>query len=278
MAFSTAKLAAVFCTLALFAQTPDFTCPMDPDVRSQRPGKCPRCGMKLEARIPDFVEYPVRFSFSPPWIPAARPLDISISVSDPATGKPVAKFETVHEKFMHLFIVSSDLEYFSHEHPDENFALRTQLPRAGNYKLVADFYPSGGTPQLAEKIISTTGYTRTFEESLSTLAEDTGPKRGENIEVSLAMEKPAPGRKSLLFFRLKPADGIEPYLGAWAHMLIMSDDLIDTIHEHPAIADGGPELQFDVFFPRARTYRVWVQFQRLGKVNTVAFTIPVRPL
>ncbi len=74
---------------------------------------------------------------------------------------------------------------------------------------------------------------------------------------------------------LKPGDGIEPYLGAWAHMLMVSDDLIDTLHDHPSIADGGPEMQFDVFFPRARTYRVWVQFQRLGKVNTVAFTIPV---
>jgi hypothetical protein len=250
---------------------------MDPDVRSKAPGKCPRCGMKLEARIPDFIEYPVTFRFSPPSIPAGRPLDISVSVRDPKTGKPIANFETVHEKFMHLFIVSSDLEYFSHEHPDANFVLHTQLPRAGNYKLAADFYPSRGTPQLAEKIVSTAGYNRTLEESLGHPAEDLAPKRGGNLEVSLTMEKPAPGRKSLLFFHLKPADGIEQYLGAWAHMLIVSDDLIDTIHEHPAIANGGPEMQFDVFFPRARTYRIWIQFQRLGKVNTVAFTIPVRP-
>ncbi len=34
---------------------PDFTCPMDPDVRSKVPGKCPRCGMKLEARIAEFA-------------------------------------------------------------------------------------------------------------------------------------------------------------------------------------------------------------------------------
>ncbi len=25
----------------------DFTCPMDPEVRSKTPGKCPRCGMTL---------------------------------------------------------------------------------------------------------------------------------------------------------------------------------------------------------------------------------------
>lgn len=266
---------ALFFSLALLAQTPDFTCPMDPDVRSKGPGKCPRCGMKLEARIPEFVEYPVKLSFSPSSIPAGRPLDISISVRDPKTGKAITKFETVHEKFMHLFIVSSDLEYFAHEHPDENFVLHTQLPHAGNYKLAADFYPSGGAPQLAEKFISTSGYQHGLTGSLAHLAEDLAPKHGENLEVSLTMEKPAPGRKSLLFFHLTPADGIEQYLGAWAHMLIVSDDLIDTIHQHPSIADGRPEMQFDVFFPRARTYRVWVQFQRLGRVNTVNFTIPV---
>jgi hypothetical protein len=278
MAFSTSKLATAFLAFALMAQTPDFICPMDPDVRSKGPGKCPRCGMKLEARIADFKEYPVHFGFKPPSIPAGKPIDVSVAVSDPKTGKRVTQFEMVHEKFIHLFVVSSDLEYFSHEHPDSNFVLHTQLPKPGIFKLVADFYPTGGAPQLGETIVSTAGYTRGIEESLAHPAEDLGPKKGENLEVELTMEKPTPGRKSLLFFHVKPDNGLEQYLGAWAHMLIVSDDLIDTIHDHPSIATGGPDMQFDVFFPRARTYRVWVQIQRLGKVNTVAFTIPVQGL
>jgi hypothetical protein len=61
-------------------------------------------------------------------------------------------------------------------------------------------------------------------------------------------------------------------------MLVESDDLIDTIHAHPSVADGGPKMQFDIFFPRQTTYRIWIQFQRLGKVNTVAFTLPVKGL
>src|SRR5579863_9895342 len=32
-----------------------FACPMDPDVRSNQPGVCPRCGMKLSSEIPDPV-------------------------------------------------------------------------------------------------------------------------------------------------------------------------------------------------------------------------------
>jgi hypothetical protein len=30
-----------------------------------------------------------------------------------------------------------------------------------------------------------------------------------------------------------------------------------------------------VIFPRAEAHRVWVQFQRKGVVNTVAFNVPV---
>ena len=45
-----------------------------------------------------------------------------------------------------------------------------------------------------------------------------------------------------------------------------------------ACADGGPNIQFNLFFPRARTYRIWVQFQRKGVVNTASFTVPVSEL
>jgi hypothetical protein len=47
------------------------------------------------------------------------------------------------------------------------------------------------------------------------------------------------------------------------------------MHEHPSLADGGPEMQFSLIFPRARMYRVWVQFQRDGVVNTAHFDVPV---
>ena len=60
-------------------------------------------------------------------------------------------------------------------------------------------------------------------------------------------------------------------------MLIASDDLIDMIHTHPFLADGSPEVQFKLIFPRARVYRMWVQFQRNGIINTAHFDIPVKP-
>ena len=84
-------------------------------------------------------------------------------------------------------------------------------------------------------------------------------------------------------FRITPGEGLEKYLGAWGHMLAASDDLIDMMHTHPVYVtdpDGGAykQLQFNLIFPREGMYRVWVQFQRKGVVNTVAFNVPVRTL
>ena len=100
------------------------------------------------------------------------------------------------------------------------------------------------------------------------------------MQVSLTSDPPQAlvGQKTQLYFRLNPADGLEKYLGAWSHMLAGSDDLIDLIHTHPLIADGGPQVQFSLVFPRARTYRIWVQFQRKGVVNTAHFDVPVSEL
>jgi hypothetical protein len=79
-----------------------------------------------------------------------------------------------------------------------------------------------------------------------------------------------------MMFHVEPADGFEKYLGAWGHMLAASDDLIDMMHLHPFRADGGPGVRFDIVFPRPHMYRVWVQFQRKGIVNTVHFDVPVK--
>ncbi len=261
---------------------------MDPEVRSKTPGNCPRCGITLVANIPEPIEYPTRFAFLPPQIPAIENLRIEIRVSHPKTGEPVKHFQIIHEKPIHLFIVSEDLEYFAHQHPalgaDGIFRLDTRLPKPGNYKLLADFFPEGGTPQLISHLITTAGYKRSIAQSIAKPATDLAPKHGENLDVELTVdpEQPLAGKKTMLFFKLKPAEGVEPYLGAWGHMLAASNDLVDLIHTHPIYitdpAPGEKQVQFNLFFPREAIYRVWVQFQRQGKVTTVAFTIPVSSL
>jgi hypothetical protein len=258
----------------------DYVCPMDPDVRSAVPGKCPRCGMTLVLGIPDPVEYPLELTLTPR---APRPrerVDLTFKIKDPRTGALINRFEVVHEKLFHMFIVSQDLGFFLHDHPvmTENGTFRYQgsLPKAGMYRLLADYYPAKGTPQLTAKTVFVPGgrWQPAHPEP------DLAAKHTETMDVELVTEPAIPlaGLKTMLFFRLKPAEGLEQYLGAWAHMLAASDDLIDLIHTHPFLADGGPQIQFNVIFPRARTYRMWVQFQRKGVVNTAVFTVPVSEL
>lgn len=252
---------------------------MDPEVRGKGPGKCAKCGMDLEPNIPEPVEYRVVLRTKPAAPPSGRKVELQFEVREPEKDGRVRKFRVVHEKLFHLFLISEDLEYFGHEHPalgaNSIFRLKTTLPKPGAYRLLCDFYPEGGTPQMIPKTLLTPGPSQR-----PNLSPDLGPKRGGNLEVELSTEPPQPiaGKKTLLFFRLKPAEGLQPYLGVWGHMLAASDDLIDLLHEHPAIADGGPQVQFNVIFPREAMYRIWVQFQRQGKVNTVSFTVPVTAL
>jgi Heavy metal binding domain len=259
----------------------EFFCPMHPDVRSSQPGHCPRCGMQLVADLPDRVEYPLEIALHPPAPKAGKDLQFDFTVKDPKSGKKVTDFQVMHEKLFHLFIVSQDLKYFRHDHPEKGpdgvFQFKTNLPRPGMYRILSDFYPTGGTPQLIVKTLILPGAPITPGAELT---PDLPPQESGNMRVSLTMQPPQPiaGMKTLLFVHLDPAEGLEPYLGSWSHMLVASDDLIDMIHDHPFIANGGPQMQFNVIFPRARTYRVWMQFQRKGVVNTAAFNVPVSEL
>lgn len=257
-----------------------YQCPMDHDIRSNTPGKCSRCGMELKAGIPEPEEFPVEMSVSPKAPKPGAPAQLTFAVHDPDNNKPVEHFQVVHEKLFHMFAISKDLEFFVHDHPvygpDGKFRYDIKFPKTGLYRILTDFYPEGATPQLIAKTVIVPG----APQPAPTITRDYSTKETENLHVSLVTEpaQPIAGTKTMLFFRLEPADGIEKLLGAWGHMLAASDDLIDMIHTHPFIADGGPQMQFNVYFPRPNIYRVWVQFQRNGVVNTAKFDVPVQDL
>lgn len=260
----------------------DYVCPMHPDVRSGTAGMCPRCGMKMVVGLPDRVEYPMDLRIQPATFRSGQKARISFNIRDPKNGTLVKHYEVVHERLFHLFILSSDLKYFVHDHPEINpdgsFHFDEIFPKPGMYRVLADFYPTGGTPQLIPKTVFVPGPPGApLSIDVAKLSPATGPQRSENTEISLALDPPQPvaGELATLVFRMKPGDGMEKYLGAWAHMLMASDDLIDLVHDHPSTADGSAEMLFYLTFPRARTYRLWIQFQRSGVVNTVAFNIPV---
>ena len=108
-------------SLALFLLLAQFWCTMHPDERSETRGKCSVCGMALVPMPPaSFATNPVDLRVTPT-LSGAR---LRIAVKQPGRDRLVRKFSIVHERPMHLFVVGDGLEFFAHEHPVQQPALR----------------------------------------------------------------------------------------------------------------------------------------------------------
>jgi len=255
-----------------------YVCPDDESARSTVPASCPDSDTAMIPAIPDPVEYHLDLAIVPQPLSPGQESLLRFRIRDPWSMRATTRFYVVHEKLLHAFLVSEDLEVFMHEHPvwrDDAFYLDVNLPRAGMYRVLADFYPEAATPQLLEGTVFVTGSTPATD----LISRDYTPKESENVtvEFSTIPERPIAGAPTQLLFWLAPGEGLEEYLGAWAHALVASDDLIDLMHVHSFLADGSQQVQFPVVFPRSRSYRVWAQFQRDGVVNTVHFDVTVVP-
>lgn len=77
----------------------------------------------------------------------------------------------------------------------------------------------------------------------------------------------------------QPVTELEPYLGAYGHLVALRDGDLAYVHVH---ADGvpgdgatapGPEVAFNVEVPTAGTYRLFLDFQVGGQVKTTDFTL-----
>jgi hypothetical protein len=252
-------------------------------------------------------EYQLKLVSLPGSPRAGEKVRLRFIVSEPRTGVRAKRFVLNHEKLFHLFIVSQDMADYQHIHPrlepDGSFVVETVLPRTGLYKLHSDFFPVGGTSQVIHSELVTAGYGRTrpgAKSAPASLTPDTTLTKtvdGMKVELVLggggAVGSPAAGLFVPLKYRLtdaqtgEPVRDLEPYLGAWGHTLILNADQSQYLHSHPTEmlpggADresrrGGPEVEFGAMFPEAGDYRIWTQFQRAGKIVTVAFTVRVRP-
>jgi Heavy metal binding domain len=265
-----------------------YMCPMHPDVRGAAGEKCPRCGMELVlASAADYQPYAMDFDVTPRAIHAGQPGTVRFLIRNPKDGSVVRRFEEVHERFFHLFIVSQDLDYFAHVHPtlraNGTLDLRVTLPRAGVYQMIGDFVPSGGAPQLQQRAVVTAGYAGPLNR-VADLSDDLAEKVVDGTRVNIELSPLRAGREQLMTLELedaatrKPVGDLEPYLGATGHLLAASADLSVVFHSHPVAgvsSTAGPAIVFQVLFPKAGRYRLWTQFQRHGRVSTVVFTVPV---
>ncbi len=79
----------------------------------------------------------------------------------------------------------------------------------------------------------------------------------------------------------KPVKNIEPFLGAGAHGVIISQNTETFAHTHPMSRPQNglyqSPIQFHTTLNQPGLYKIWVQTQIEGKLRTVDWTFEIKP-
>lgn len=191
-------------------------------------------------------------------------------------GEPVTDYDLEHERRMHLIVVRRDFAGFQHVHPELaadgtwTAELDTSLP--GTYRVFADFTTAGESMTLATDL-SVPGR---FEPRPLPMPERT-VSAGDGYEVTVSSAEPEAGEMAATEFAVtrdgRPVDRVQPYLGADGHLVVLREGDLAFLHAHPQGEPGGAgPIVFDVDYPSAGAYRMFLQFRHRGEVHTAAFT------
>jgi hypothetical protein len=210
----------------------------------------------------------------------AQKLEFTIQGPD---GKPVTQYTPIHEKDLHLIIVRRDLSGFHHVHPtrasDGTWSIPFTFTAGGQWRVFTDFQPTalGKTLTLGTDVnVSGLYIPVPLNEPASVYSVD-------GYDITLA-GTPIAGKESELTFSVskagKPITDLQPYLGAFGHLVSLRGGDLAYLHTHPskeakAGMTGGPGITFGTTFPTAGTYSLFLDFQHAGKVRTAEFTVNV---
>jgi hypothetical protein len=208
--------------------------------------------------------------------------DLSFRILN-ADGQALTRFATSHEKQLHLIVVRTDGTEFRHVHPtmdaDGTWSLPWQWSQAGTYRIYADFVPD--TDQASETIT----LTRTVQvagQFTPATPEATTTATVDGYTVDLTGQVTA-GSSSELTFTVsnngKPVTNLEPYLGAFGHLVALRDGDLAFLHVHPEGDEptqgetAGPDVGFVAELPTPGRYLLYLDFQVDGKVHSAPFVV-----
>ncbi|MCE3555473.1 DUF748 domain-containing protein [Pseudonocardia sp. RS11V-5] len=206
--------------------------------------------------------------------------DLAFRVTGP-DGVPVTAFGEEHTKRLHLIVVRRDTTNFQHLHPtmdpDGTWHTRLDVPTGGVYRAFADFTPTGGPATTLGVDLSVAGTYAPVEHSTSRTAEVDG------YQVRLDGEL-TPGQSSPLTLTVTrngvPVGDLQPYLGAYGHLVALRSSDLAYLHVHPDGSPGdgrtppGPQIRFFAEVPSTGNYRLFLDFQHAGTVRTAEFSLP----
>ncbi|MGY1744986.1 hypothetical protein [Blastococcus sp. SYSU D00695] len=218
----------------------------------------------------------------PRTLPAGPATPLAFRVLGP-DGAPVTAFDVVHEEDLHLVAVRRDLSGYQHVHPtpspDGTWTVPLDLT-PGSWRLVADTTPSAlGAGLTLGADVSVPGDlapaelpppAATAEVDGYTVVLTGTLTDGAETELTLSVSRDG-----------VPVTDLQPYLGAYGHLVVLRSGDLAYLHVHPADpADGaapapGPHVAFVTTAPSAGTYRLFLDFRHGDVVRTAEFTVEV---
>ncbi len=196
---------------------------------------------------------------------AGDPARVSFRILD-RDGRAVTAYERVHDRELHLIVVGRDLRDYRHVHPtrapDGTWSATVTLPRSGTYRAFADFKAGGVQRTLGADLV----VPGSFAPRRLPAASDTasaGPYR-------VTVERGHDGALEF-FVRRDGAEvrDLQEHLGAKGHLVVVRAGDLAYLHAHPR---SETDLRFDVVFPSAGRYRMFLQFRHEDAVHLAAFT------
>ncbi|MFI7604956.1 hypothetical protein ACIBTV_07515 [Micromonospora sp. NPDC049366] len=196
-------------------------------------------------------------------------------------GGPVTAYDVAHDRRMHLIVARRDLSGFRHVHPEQDpdgtWRVAAPFGGPGVWRAFADFTPTGGEPLTLGVDVTVPG--ALTDRPLPPPATSTTV---DGYTVTLA-GSPQPGRTAQLTLTVSrdgaPVTDLEPYLGAYGHLVALRQGDLAYLHVHPDGAPGdgrtppGPAVTFRAEVPSAGAYRLYLDFKHGGVVRTAEFTV-----
>lgn len=187
--------------------------------------------------------------------------------------------ETIHEKKIHLIIVSEDLSFFSHIHPEYNkgeYSIKFTFPFGGKFLLYAEYTPAGQQQRTDIFSVDVEGQPKIFEryDTSRTVAQ----MKDYKVVISTGQKTIINEEKMLPVSIIKKniplnADQLEDYLDAKIHAIMIHTKDKKFQHLHAVAING--ELFLHANFTEQGFYRVWIQFKKDGELLTADFVIEV---
>lgn len=198
-------------------------------------------------------------------------------------GAPVTSYVRSHDKDLHLIVVRRDMAAFQHVHPvlDQAgaWSVPLDLTRAGDYRVFADFTPDGGKNLTLGADLRVAG---NYDVKALPAPSATAQVGAYTVALNGTV---TPGRASKVVLTVsrdgKPVTDLQPYLGAYGHLVALRAADLAYLHVHPegspgdGVTPAGPGITFYVDAPSTGEYRLFLDFQHEGVVRTAEFTVSV---